>query len=52
MRTDRSLQSTVVERAGIKVNPGLKEELFQPARLADFPYEKLVPPGERATFKP
>lgn len=43
MRTDRSTQNTVVERSGIRIGLGLKESIFEPHMLAEFPYQDLVP---------
>lgn len=40
MDSDLYRQRTVVERAAIKLNVGLKDELFASQRLADFPFEK------------
>ncbi len=40
MRTDRNRQVTIVERKDIKLNVGLKDELFVPQSLESFPFEK------------
>lgn len=52
MRTDHSRQNTIVERGEISLNVGLKDDLFQPQRLANHPYENLFTKGDRGATKP